>query len=271
MQLFYRETGKGETLIILHGLYGSSYNWVSIAKELEPYYRVINVDQRNHGQSPHSNEHSYSHLTNDLLELFEELKLEKAILIGHSMGGKVAMQFTIEHPERVSSLIVVDIAPWSHDLSAQISEEHRQIIDGLMSIPIDSLASRNQADEILSKRVKSLPIRQFLLKNLKREQNGSFAWKINLTAIANNLKSLMGRIEPRTQNHSCKVRTLFIKGELSNYIPIDKEDDLKKIFTNSEVITIMNSGHWVHAEKPKEFLKVVLFFLKRLRTLNQNG
>lgn len=269
MKLFYRESGKGEALIILHGLYGSSDNWVSIAKELESYFRVINVDQRNHGQSPHRSEHSYTLLTNDLLKLFEVLKLEKAILLGHSMGGKVAMQFTMEHPEKVSSLIVVDIAPWSHDPLAHISEEHQQIIEGLMSIPIDSLTSRVQADEILSERVKSLPIRQFLLKNLKREQDGSFGWKINLTAIASNLKNLMGSIEPSTHNHSYKVRTLFIKGEQSNYIPNDKEDDLKEIFTNSEIITIHDAGHWVHAEKPMEFLKAVLFFLKRSRTLDQ--
>jgi len=262
MKLFYRESGKGEALIILHGLYGSSDNWVGIAKELERYFRVINVDQRNHGQSPHSSEFSYNDLTNDLLELFDTLKLEKAFLLGHSMGGKVAMQFTMEHPEKVSSLIVVDIAPWNHDLSAQISEEHRNIIEGLISIPMDRLASRIQADEILSKRVKSERIRQFLLKNLKREQNGSFGWKINLSAIAGNLKNLMGGIEARTLNQTCKVSALFIKGELSNYIPNDKKDDLKKIFTNSEIVTINDSGHWVHAEKPREFLETALKFLK---------
>lgn len=266
MRLFYRESGKGETLVILHGLYGSSDNWVSIARALEPYFRVINVDQRNHGQSEHSHEHSYNDLTNDLLELFNELKLENTILLGHSMGGKVAMQFTLEHPERVSSLIIVDIAPWSHlgnNLqSDQIVSEHRRIIDGLMSIPTERLTSRIQADEFLSKQVKSERIRQFLLKNLKRESNGSFAWRLNLPAIASNLNNLMEGIDPRTPNRSCKTRTLFIKGELSNYIPIDKEADIKKVFTESEIITIKDSGHWVHAERPKEFLNAVLAFLK---------
>jgi esterase len=265
VQPYYRESGKGETLVILHGLYGSSDNWVSISKELDPFFRVINIDQRNHGQSPHSPEISYSSLSDDLLELFDALKLEKAILLGHSMGGKTAMLFTIEHPEKVSSLIVVDIAPWSHlsnnELSDKIVSEHRHIINGLMSIPIENLTSRNQADAILSEWVKPEYIRQFLLKNLKREQNGSFKWKLNLSAIASNIVNLMSEIEPKSQNKSCNTKTLFIKGELSNYIPNNKEVDLKTIFTNSEIVTIENSGHWVHAEKPKEFVNAVLAFL----------
>ncbi len=266
MKLFYRESGKGEPLIILHGLYGSSDNWVSIAKELEPFYRVINVDQRNHGQSPHNKEHSYTDLANDLLELLDELGLEKAILLGHSMGGKAAMQLTVIHPERVSSLIVVDIAPWSHigsnERSTQIVAEHQHIIMGLMSIPVKSLTSRNQADEILSEWVKVEYVRQFLIKNLKRNQDGSFTWKLNLFAISSNLVNLMSGIETNSQSPSCNIKTLFIKGELSGYIPKNSEDDLKKIFTNSEIITIKDSGHWVHAEKPKEFLNAVLTFLR---------
>lgn len=261
MKLFYRESGKGEPLIILHGLYGSSDNWVSIVKELDSYYKVINVDQRNHGQSPHDSEHSYTVLANDLLELLVDLNLERVILLGHSMGGKAAMGFAIDHPEKVSSLIVVDIAPWEHKLSTNIISEHRQIINGLLSIPISTLTSRNQADSLLSEWVNSEYTRQFLLKNLKREQNGHFSWKLNLSAIANNLSNLMSEIEPKSQNKLCGTKTLFIKGELSNYIPLGKEGDLKNIFPNSNIITIKDSGHWVHAEKPKDFLNAVLTFL----------
>jgi len=266
VHLFYRVSGQGEPLIILHGLYGSSDNWVSIAKELEPFFRVINVDQRNHGQSSHNAEHSYSILANDLLDLFDELKIEKAILLGHSMGGKTAMQFTIDHPNRIISLIVVDIAPWGHrednEQSTRIVTEHRHIIEGLKSIPIESLTSRSQADDMLTHWVKDGIIRQFLLKNLKREQEGSFTWKLNLSAISNNLSDLMSGIAPKAQVFSCSIKTLFIKGDLSNYIPINKEGDLKNIFTNSNIITIKGAGHWVHAEKPKEFVNVVLKFLR---------
>lgn len=263
MKLYFREFGSGDPLVILHGLYGSSDNWVSIAKTLEKSFRVILVDQRNHGQSPHSPEHTYTSLTSDLLEFFDDLKLEKAILLGHSMGGKVAMQFTIDHPERVTSLIVVDIAPWSHisSISDKIIEEHQLIIKGLKSIPINSLTSRNQADDILSNWVRSEQIRQFLLKNLKREQNGSFSWKLNLSTIASNLNNLMDRINPKTQNQPCKVKTLFIKGELSNYIPVEREKDLKEFFGNSRLVTIEQAGHWVHSEKPNEFSNTVFEFL----------
>lgn len=270
MKLFYRESGKGKPLIVLHGLYGSSDNWVSIAKELEPFFRVINVDQRNHGHSPHNSSHSYNDLTNDLLELFDELKLDNAILLGHSMGGKVAMQFSLNYPERVSSLIVVDIAPWGHlensELSSKIIEEHRQIINGLRSIPLEILTSRIQADIILSEWVKAEYVRQFLLKNLKRDLNGSFLWKINLSALSSNITNMMNGIEAIKQDNTSIIKTLFIKGNLSNYIPIYKEVELKKIFANSVIITIKNSGHWVHAEKPKEFVSVVFEFLKPLNS-----
>lgn len=266
MKLFYREHGVGKPLIILHGLYGSSDNWLSIAKELEKYFRVITVDQRNHGQSPHHPEHNYTSLTNDLFELIDELNIEKVILLGHSMGGKVAMQFTIEHPNRVLKLVVVDIAPWSHFLadeqSTQSFEEHKQIIEGLQSIPINTITSRVQADEILSKFVKQERIRQFLLKNLRRVQNGLFTWKLNLPAIASNINNLMGSIETKNSKLPCYTRALFIRGELSDYIPLNREEDLKLYFSESKLISIKESGHWVHAENPIEFTKVILEFLK---------
>jgi len=263
VKLFYRESGKGNPLIILHGLYGASDNWVSIVKELEKYFRVINVDQRNHGQSPHNEEHSYALMANDLLELFDELKLEKANIIGHSMGGKVAMRFAYEHPERISSLVVVDIAPWSHlegnEQSAQIVSEHKKIIEGLKSIPLNSLKSRNEADELLAQWVKGEMVRQFLLKNLKREQDGSFSWKLNLSAISENITSMMEGIA--SSDKKSEVRTLFIKGGLSNYIPTEREEGLSKYFTNSSLAKIEEAGHWVHAEKPKEFINAILAFL----------
>ena len=266
MKLFYREIGKGDPLIILHGLYGSSDNWVSIGKELGAYNRVIIVDQRNHGQSPHSKEHNYKALSNDLLELYADLRLEKATLLGHSMGGKVAMQFAIDHPEKVSSLIVVDIAPWSYlvgnDSSAQLGDEHQQIINGLMSIPLNNISSRIEANEILSRWVKSERIRQFLLKNLKREQNGSFTWRFNLPVLASNLNQLMGSIDPNSKNIYCITQTLFIKGELSSYIPDSRVEEIKKIFPESKVVTVKKAGHWVHAEKPIEFLSEIKKFLK---------
>lgn len=266
MKLFYRESGKGKPLIILHGLYGSSDNWVSIAKELEKYFRVINVDQRNHGQSPHSPDHTYELIANDLLELLNDLNIEKAIFLGHSMGGKAVMQFSIKHPHRVNSQIVVDISPWSHlvgnEQSAQIVSEHKKIIEGLKAIPIDSITSRKEADEILARFIKGEIVRQFLLKNLKREQDGSFTWKLNLSSISNNLTNMMIGIVPENTNDINSIRTLFIKGDLSNYIPTENDERLKDIFPNSSIININGAGHWVHAEKPKEFINAISTFLK---------
>lgn len=265
MNLFYREFGQGFPLIILHGLYGSSDNWVSIGKELGAYNTVILVDQRNHGQSPHSNKHNYRVLSNDLLELFDNLRIEKANLLGHSMGGKAAMQFTIDHPEKVSSLIVVDIAPWSYlnedNSLKQLDTEHHQILQGLLSIPINTISTRAEADEKLSYFVKSEKVRQFLLKNLKREDNGSFIWRFNLPAIASNISTLLEGINPDNKEINSKIKTLFIKGEQSNYIPYSRVQEIKKIFPESKLVTIGNAGHWVHAEKPTEFLIEVNQFL----------
>lgn len=265
MKLFFRDSGKGEPLIVLHGLYGSSDNWVSIAKELEKFYRVILVDQRNHGQSPHSNDHHYTDLVNDLLELFETLKIKKAHLLGHSMGGKVAMQFAIDYPEKVESLIVVDITPWGYDNNTKIAQpfldEHRRIISGLSSIPVGSITSRTEADAMLANTIKQDAVRQFLLKNLKRERDGSFRWRFNLPILCSSLNSMIGSITPKNDLKKSLVRTLFIKGGDSNYILRDKEEDLKKTFPNSELLIINEAGHWMHAEKPEEFLDVALNFL----------
>lgn len=265
MKLFYRDSGKGEPLIILHGLYGSSDNWVSIVKELEKFFRIILVDQRNHGQSPHTEIHNYNELVNDLVELFDTLGFKKASMIGHSMGGKVAMQFAIDYPEKVKSLIVVDITPWGYNNNPKTPqpylEEHRQIISGLMSIPVESITSRGEAETILANSIKSEPVRQFLLKNLKRGRDSSFSWRFNLPVLANSLDKMIGGITPRKELNKCYTHTLFIKGSLSDHIPSDKTEDLKKTFPNAEVAIINEAGHWIHAEKPVEFLDLVFNFL----------
>ncbi len=263
MKLFFREYGTGEPLIILHGLYGASDNWLSIARELEKNYRVILVDQRNHGQSPHSDDHSYALMVDDLVELFNDLNIEHANIIGHSMGGKVAMLFAIRYPENVKSLVVVDIAPWSYREPGQEEQpwlnEHTKIIASLKSIPIKTITLRAEAEAILSFTIQSDRIRQFLLKNLNREKDGSFTWKLNLEALNNNLPELMeGVVDGNTKIYT---KTLFIKGELSEYIPFNRFDELKDICPNSTLTTINETGHWVHAEKPAEFVACVRKFL----------
>jgi esterase len=251
MELFYREYGAGEPLIILHGLFGSSDNWMTQAKMLAERFQVFTVDQRNHGQSPHSADHDYLSMTEDLQAFFVQHKLPNATLIGHSMGGKTAMNFAVKYPLKVKKLVVVDIVPKAYPL------HHDKILDGLRSLPIKSLTSRNQADTALAPFVEEPEVRQFLLKNLAREQGGGFVWKMNLSAIHQNIEE-MGIAMVFDGQYAGP--SLFIIGERSNYFRFGDEAVIQKYFPNFAVVG-METGHWVQAEKPKEFVDVVLKFL----------
>jgi len=264
MQLYYREIGTGTPMVILHGLYGSSDNWITIGRELSSKYRVILFDQRNHGQSPHSPSHAYNHLAEDLLELLQSLGLSKIILMGHSMGGKTAMLFASQFPEMISKLIVVDISPASYSNSKDFSSQervHQQIITALHSLNIEALTSRQQADELLSKMILDLRVRQFLLKNLKRETDGKYSWMLNLDGLSQNLHQLMGSIFGETDNVKIQIPTLFIQGEKSPYITPPHQDVIKNHFENYQLVSIPNAGHWVHAEQPEQFLQEINKFL----------
>jgi esterase len=165
MKLNYKKTGTGEPLIILHGLFGSADNWFSIAKELEKNYTLYLLDQRNHGDSPHSEEWNYQVMAEDVKELMDNENIESAFLMGHSMGGKTVMAFALQYPEKVKKLIVADIAPRYYPL------HHQVILEGLNAIPMDQIKSRKDADDILSKYVSNIGIRQFLLKSLGRNDS----------------------------------------------------------------------------------------------------
>lgn len=251
MKLFFRELGHGQPFIILHGLMGSSDNWLTQAKMLAGQYHIYMVDQRNHGLSPQSDEFDYRVLANDLKEFIQEHKLERPIVLGHSMGGKAAMNFAISNPEMLDRLIIVDIAPKAYPV------HHDSIVEGLKAIPINSLQSRNEADKILSEYVPESDVRQFLLKNLLRKPEGGFTWKINLLVIDKNLEQISADIQfPGTyQGH-----TLFVRGVHSHYVKDEDRQRIKSLFPNSTLVT-MDTGHWVQAEKPQEFVEVVRNFL----------
>ena len=266
MKLFYRVLGAGRPIVIAHGLYGSSDNWISIAKLLAQKFEVILVDLRNHGQSPHSPSHSYSDLADDLFELFNKLKLSHACLIGHSMGGKAAMQFAINHPNKLKSLIVVDIAPKSYaDTNgyAPQAKEHLTILSALRELPLRELTSRSEAEELLSNKIPSLQTRQFLLKNLDRDENNIFYWKLNIDALWQKLPSLMGGIKiTEGYTPSQEFPVLFIKGEQSQYIDVAEDKQMiDQLFPSAKIITIPGAGHWIHAEQPKLFIEAVEEFL----------
>jgi esterase len=253
MKLFFRELGQGEPIIILHGLFGSSDNWLTQAKLFAPHYRVLSVDQRNHGQSPHSDDFDYQSMVGDLNEFIQDQNISDPIIIGHSMGGKTAMNFALAHPEKVSKLIVVDISPRAYDL------EHYTIVEGLKAIPIDQLASRNEADDILSKHVPEGGVRQFLLKNLQRKSTGGFSWKINLPVIASKLSNIGLNLQFQGQFNK---PTLFIRGAKSKYVRDEDWKRVTEIFPVAKLET-MDTGHWVQAEKPQEFADVVVKWLSK--------
>jgi len=251
MKLFFRELGQGKPIIILHGLFGSSDNWLTQAKLLAPHYKIFSVDQRNHGQSPHSDDFDYASMVGDLNEFIQDQKISDPVIIGHSMGGKTAMNFALAHPDEISKLIVVDISPRVYNL------EHYTIVEGLKAIPIDKLSSRNEADDVLSQFVPEPDVRQFLLKNLQRKNTGGFSWKINLPVIANKLSNVGVDLQFSGQYDK---PTLFIRGAKSKYVRDEDWERITEIFPTAQLET-MNTGHWVQAEKPQEFAELVVQWL----------
>lgn len=251
MQLFFREYGAGRPLIILHGLFGSSDNWLTQAKLFSTQFKVYTVDQRDHGLSPHSTAFDYPSMVADLAEFIDAHNIQNPVIIGHSMGGKVAMNFALAHPDKLEKLIVVDISPRLYDL------EHYVIVKGLNAIPIQSIGSRNEADALLAEYVPESDVRQFLLKNLQRKPEGGFSWKINLPLISAQLSNI--GVDLQVQG-TFEKPTLFIRGVRSKYVPDSDWPKITSIFPNARLET-METGHWVQAEKPQEFVNVVTQWL----------
>lgn len=251
MNLFFREGGEGVPIVILHGLFGSSDNWLSIAKALSESHKVYAVDQRNHGQSPHDEIFNYEIMADDLKDFLEQHQIKKPIILGHSMGGKVAMQFAVDNPDMLEQLIIVDIAPKSYPV------HHDEILEGLESLNLSEIKSRGEADQLLTEYVPEIGTRQFLLKNIGRNSEGLF-WKINLAVIRGNI-GIIGH--SLAENTIFDKPTMFINGRNSNYIKESDGSLIYQHFPNAKLNTINNSGHWVHAEQPTEFLRLVKEFI----------
>lgn len=251
MKLNFKKTGTGKPLVILHGLFGSADNWFSIAKELEKDFTLYLVDQRNHGDSPHSEEWNYEVMVEDLKELIDEEGLDKIYLMGHSMGGKTAMNFAVEYPERVDRLIVADIAPRYYEV------HHQTILEGLNSIKLDQIKSRKEADDQLAKYIDEVGIRQFLLKSLGRNSEG-FVWKINLPVITGNIEEVGEELD---SDGKYEGPTLFLGGSNSNYIRQEDLPDILEHFPNYQIEFVQDAGHWLHAEKPEAVIQEVRRFL----------
>jgi pimeloyl-ACP methyl ester carboxylesterase len=264
MKLFYRKIGEGQPMIIIHGLFGQSDNWNWFGKQFaEKGFEVYLVDARNHGLSPHSDVWNYQVMSDDIMELINTLDLcknEGVVLLGHSMGGKIAMEFALQHADFLSKLIIVDIAPKFYP------PHHQDVLNGLNAVDLYTIKTRNEAESALSKYISDTGTKQFLLKNLYWKENveealvtGHFEWRFNLKVIEKNIDTISQEI---LSDSHCTTPTLFIKGERSNYIKEEDEQAIQKIFPNSTMHAITDAGHWVHVEKPKEFLETVLEFLK---------
>lgn len=252
MDLNHKILGEGDPIIIMHGLFGMLDNWMSIAKDLSKDYMVVLLDLRNHGKSPHSEEWNFELMTQDVIDFMEEQWIYEASIIGHSMGGKVAMNIALTEPDLVQKLIVADIAPKAY------SPGHQLIFDALLSVPIDEIKSRKEAEKFLEQKINDWGIRQFLLKNITRKKDKGFKWKMNLKSIINNYPNILKAIDSDT---ACECPSLFLKGANSNYILEEDYQEIKVLFPNANIKIIQEAGHWVHAEQKESTIIEIRNFL----------
>lgn len=252
LQLNYKKLGEGQPLLILHGLFGSLDNWMSLGKKWSEDFTVFLVDLRNHGKSPHTEEHSYQLMSQDVAEFCEEQDIDKCIVMGHSMGGKVTMQLCIDFPNLVEKAIIVDMGPGAN------LPGHDTIFKALTTFPLNQNMRRNETTQWLSEAIANLAIAQFLGKNLKRNEEG-WAWKFNLETLKKDYPKILSSID---NEDKIDTPTLFIKGEESNYLRSEQQEAIAELFADYTLVEIEDAGHWVHAENPREFYHQVMSFLK---------
>ncbi|KMT64712.1 alpha/beta fold hydrolase [Catenovulum maritimum] len=253
MKLNYQISGNNQnkTLVLLHGLFGSSDNLASVAKFFSEHLQVINIDLRNHGLSEHSSEHNYILMAQDVADLLSQLEVNSCYLLGHSMGGKVAMTLALQSPELVEKLIVEDIAPVTY------SNRHQDVLAGLGAVDLANLKSRSDADKQLQAYVLEMSTRQFLLKNLVKTDS-SWSWKCNISGLTVNYPNVCDfpNID-KIYDKPC----LFIKGGQSEYITQAYQQAIVRLFPQAKAKVVQSAGHWIHAEKPAIFNKILADFV----------
>ncbi|NQV42028.1 MAG: alpha/beta fold hydrolase [Candidatus Marinimicrobia bacterium] len=252
MRLHYRKYGNGEPIIILHGLFGSSDNWHTLARKWGETYEVFTLDQRNHGSSPHEAAMDYAELVQDLHQFMAQERLESVNIIGHSMGGKVGMLFASTYPDLVKSLTVLDIG------MERVEGKHESILKALSSINPDEFSTREDIKQELQHLIKSPPVQQFLLKNILRRLDGSLGWKFNREALLEHYDDLTSSLN-LSQPFIGSV--LFLRGENSDCLPLELPLEILQYFPLAQLHTIDNAGHWLHADKPDELSALVLDFI----------
>jgi pimeloyl-ACP methyl ester carboxylesterase len=251
MKLHYRDDGAGEPLVIHHGFLGSLNNWHTLARALGEHFHVYALDARNHGASPHAPEFGYPEMAADLLEFLDDHRLETPTVLGHSMGGKTAMEAALSRPGSIARLVIVDIAPRAYD------GWHDEILEAMVGLDLESFETRDQMEAQLAFQIPNLAVRQFLLTNLKRDASGGFRWKVNLPVLRRSYEAIL---RAQTATRAYPHPALFMSGERSNHLtPLDHPGILR-LFPGAQFRVIPGAGHWVHAEAPGEFLRAVLEF-----------
>ncbi|RTZ71899.1 MAG: hypothetical protein DSZ00_09530 [Gammaproteobacteria bacterium] len=257
MKLHYRQFGEehsGIPLLLLHGLLGSLVNWQRVARRLAEHHRVIVPDLRNHGRSPHHPDVSYPAMAGDVLELLDDLGVDEAVPVGHSMGGKVAMWLALTLPHRVERLVVADIAPVRYQGGLG------ELMDAMLELPLDEIDKRTEADALLARRVPDAAVRAYLLQNLVHTERG-WRWRSNLRALRDGLDLISGFPEVPPEAHYGGP-VLFIHGGSSDYVKPEYLPVMERLFPNLELVTL-DAGHWVYAEQPESFVSVVEDFVDR--------
>lgn len=253
MKLFSKIHGdKGQDLIIIHGLFGMGDNWDTLAKQFSKYCKVHLIDLRNHGRSPHAKEFNYEVMCEDVLEYIEQHNIQKVILLGHSLGGKVAMKFAFTYPEKIEKLIVADIAPRKYS-----TDYHQNLLQKLSRLDLKDFTKRSELEAALSLFVEDAGIRLFVLKNLYRDEYKNFAWRFNLEVLLEKISNIQ---DASFVNGVCAIPTHFIRGGNSDYITSADELLINKHFSDFSMATISGAGHWLHAEKPEQFYAEAMGF-----------
>ncbi|XP_076662606.1 sn-1-specific diacylglycerol lipase ABHD11 [Halictus rubicundus] len=252
-------------IIIMHGLFGSKNNWNMLSKSLHEQTdrKVITIDARNHGDSPHSSDMTYQNMAEDIVQLMHDLGFKKAILLGHSMGGSTMMYVALHYPEIVEKLVVVDMSPVRTSPQLLEMEKLFKVMSSInLSTSPTLTKARRMAEEQLAEAIKSVPLRQFLIMNIVEADVGKYKWRINLPVLEQYFTSQIA-VFPRVESRDFKGPTLFIGGALSDYIKVEDQDDIRKLFPSAEFLYISGANHWVHADKPSDFMKIAVDFINR--------
>ncbi|MBO6505607.1 MAG: alpha/beta fold hydrolase [Kordiimonadaceae bacterium] len=253
VELFGRTRGEGPWLVMLHGLFGSGDNLGGIARILSEHYKILLLDLRNHGRSPHAVEMSYEAMAEDVLAAMDREGIQSAHIFGHSMGGKVAMQLALMAPKRLKALVVGDIAP------VQYGDNHGRILEGMQAVAAAAPQSRQEAQALMAEFENEPGVLSFLMTNWRKNDDGIWGWRVNLSAIV----SRYADIAAGAEGTAFKGPVLFLRGENSDYVQADHKDKILALFPAAAVKTISGTGHWLHAEKPDMVARSMLRFFEQ--------